>query len=73
MVTTHTIFPTNFPPRFTNEVALEKRDEIECLVVGGTISTSAATRSKNVSFCESSEETEEREVDEEAAEDEEDA
>lgn len=72
-MTTHTTFPTNFPPRLTKVVALEKRDEIECLVVGGTMSTSAATRSKNVSSCESSDDTDEREADEEAAEDEEEA
>lgn len=53
-----------------NDDAFEKREEIECLVVGGTISTKAATRSKNVSSADSSEETEESDADEDVREDE---
>lgn len=64
------MFPANFPPLFTNDAAFEKRDDIVWRVEGGTMSTSAAMRSKIVSSCESSEDTDERDAEEDVREDE---
>jgi len=59
-VTIHTMFPMTLPLILTNEVALETLLEMRCLVVGGTMSTSAFKRSYNVSSADSSEEIDDK-------------
>jgi len=56
-----------------SDVAFETRVEIVWRVVGGTMSTSAVRRSYNVSSWESSDDTEERDADEDVRDEEEDA
>jgi len=70
---TQTTFPKSFPPDLTTEAVFDTREEIACLVVGGTMSTRAAIRSKNDSSAEISDETEEREAEEDVLEGSEDA
>lgn len=45
MVTIHTMFPTTFELDLRKLAVFEKRDEILCRVVGGTMSTRAVRRS----------------------------
>jgi len=66
-------FPAIFPPRFINDAVFEMRDEIVWRVVGGTMSTRAARRSKSVSSAETSEETDEREAEDDVRDEEVDA
>lgn len=68
VVNIHTRFPTRFPPALRKEADFWTRWEMACLVVGGTMSTSAAMRSSKVSSVSMSEETEEREEVEDALE-----
>lgn len=55
MATTHATLPNTRPVRKTNEVALETLVEMECRVVGGTMSTKAAIRSTRDSSAKSDE------------------
>lgn len=67
------MFPKNFPLFLTKEAVFETREAMLCRAVGGTMSTSAAIRSKMVSSADNSEETEESDSVEEVREDEEEA
>lgn len=73
MVTIHTTFPRILPLRVITEAVFERREEMEWRVDGGTISTRAAMRSKRVSSVESSDETEERDAEDEVRDEESEA
>lgn len=68
VVTIQTTFPTHFVPVFTAAAVFETLCENLCRVCGGTMSTSAAIRSNTVSSASNSEETDDSEVVEDAAE-----
>lgn len=72
-MTTHTMFPKNFPLFLTKEAVFETREDMLWRAVGGTMSTRAAIRSKKVSSADNSEETEESDSVDELREDEEEA
>lgn len=59
MVIIQTMLPMTFPLVLTNDAAFKTLVEMLCLVVGGTMSTSALMRSYKFSSAESSEEIEE--------------
>ena len=59
VVTTQTIFPMILEPRLTYEAVCASVVTMLCLVVGGTISLRATTRSKNDSSTDGSESTDE--------------
>lgn len=61
MVTIHTAFPANLDAFFTKLPAEEKPEEMLCRVLGGMMSTRAASLSAKVSSTERSDSTEERE------------
>lgn len=72
MATTHATFPSTRPVRNTNEVALETLVEMECRVVGGTMSTKATMRSTKDSSAKS-DETEDNDTDDDVLDEEEEA
>jgi len=57
VVTTQTMFPMILEPRLKYDAVCTIVVLMLCLVVGGTISLRAATRSKNDSFSESTDES----------------
>ena len=73
MVTTHTMLPMTFELFLTKEAVFERRVEMLCLVVGGTMSLRAARRSKKDSSTETSESTEESDAELDVRDDEEEA
>jgi len=73
VVTTQTMFPIILEPRLTYDAVCRSVVLMLCLVVGGTISLSATTRSKNDSLTDSSESTDESDSELECLEDEDEA
>lgn len=73
MVTTQTMFPIILEPRLTNDAVCKNVVLMLCLVVGGTISLRATTRSKNDSLKDGSESTDESDSELECLEEEDDA
>lgn len=73
VVTTQTMFPIILEPRLMYEAVWATVVAILCLVVGGTISLRAATRSKNDSSRDGSESSDVSDSELECLEDEEDA
>ena len=73
MVTTQTMFPIILEPRLTYDAVCTNVVLMLCLVVGGTISLRATTRSKNDSSVDGSESTDESDSKLECLEDEDDA
>ena len=72
VVTTQTMFPTILEPRLTYDAVCASVVVMLCLVVGGTISLRATTRSKNDSLT-SSESTDESDAELECLEDDDEA
>jgi len=73
VVTTQTMFPMILEPRLTNDAVCTNVVLMLCLVVGGTISLRATTRSKNDSLKDGSESTDESDSELEFLEEEDDA
>lgn len=73
VVTTQTMFPIILEPRLTYEAVCATVVAMLCLVVGGTISLRATTRSKNDSSMDGSESTDESDSELECLEEEEEA
>jgi len=73
VVTTQTMFPIILEPRLTYEAVCMRVVEMECLVVGGTISLRATTRSKNDSSTDGSESTDESDSELECLDDDDEA
>ena len=73
VVTTQTMFPIILEPRLTYDAVCTNVVLMLCLVVGGTISLRATTRSKNDSSVDGSESTDESDSKLECLEDEDDA
>ena len=73
VVTTQTMFPIILEPRLTYDAVRTNVVLILCLVVGGTISLRATTRSKNDSLIDSSESTDESDSELECLEDDDEA
>jgi len=67
-VTTQTIFPTSFPPRLKIEAVFDTREAMEWRVVGGTMSTRAATRSKKDSSTDISDSTDDMDAEDDVRE-----
>lgn len=65
------MFPTTFELFLKKVAVLETLEEMLCRVAGGTMSTRAARRSKTDSLASSSEETEDSDVVDDEADDEE--
>ena len=73
VVTTQTMFPIILDPRLTYDAVCANVVVMWCLVVGGTISLRATTRSKNDSLSDGSESTDESDSELECLEDEDEA
>jgi len=73
VVSTQTMFPTILEPRLRYEAVCANVVVMLCLVVGGTISLRATTRSKNDSLADGSESTDESDSELECLEDEDEA
>jgi len=73
VVTTQTMFPTILEPRLTYDAVCANVVVMLCLVVGGTISFKATTRSKNDSLNDGSESTDESDSELEFLDDEDEA
>ena len=73
VVTTQTMFPIILEPRLTYDAVCTIVVLMLCLVVGGTISLRATTRSKNDSLTDGSESTDESDTKLECLEDEDEA
>jgi len=73
VVTTQTMFPIILEPRLTYEAVCANEVAMLCLVVGGTISLRATTRSKNDSSTDGSESSDESDSELECLEDEDEA
>lgn len=70
---THAIFPRTFPLLKMKLVVCDTFDDMLCRVVGGMMSMRAARRSTKVSSVGISEETEERETEEDVLDDDDEA